>query len=113
MSATSDLTSGYGKFFKGCLYFSFSPYIYTSTAFVKRNSHGDQLTQDFAWGVGLCIVLSTVIPVLPELCSFTLSLGMLAASLAVSSMFLAYPITLLMDALSNDFGSEGYRGNYR
>lgn len=106
MSRVSDLTTEYGKFFKACLEVSVLPYTSTCTAFVNYNADLEQIIKNFALGVGLCFVFSTVIPVLPELCTMSLVFSFIVASLGLVSTLFAYPIAGLIDFLDNDVVSE-------
>ncbi|MFZ4077174.1 MAG: hypothetical protein ACOYKA_04225 [Legionellaceae bacterium] len=102
MSRVSDLTTGYGKFFKECLEASVSPYTKTCTLFVNYSDEQEQIIKNLALGVGLCFVLSTVFPVLPEACTISLALNFIAACLGAVSMLFAYPIAGLMDFLDRE-----------
>jgi hypothetical protein len=96
MSATRSLTNLYGSFFFGCGQMAVSPYSLTLKAFM-----GSQPTEkDLVLGVGACIFLSTVVPILPQITSFTFMAAAFTASLALASMFFTYPISILIDALN-------------
>lgn len=96
MSATRSLTNFYGSFFLGCGQVAVSPYILTLNAFMSSQPK----TEDLILGIGACIFFSTVVPILPEITSFTFAVATFAASLALASMFVSYPISILMDALN-------------
>lgn len=98
MSATRDLTKFYGSFFVKCGIVSISPYLLTLDAFINSKP---AKTEDLVLGAATCIFLSTVVPILPSITSITIAMALFAASLALASMFLAYPIALCIDA-AND-----------
>lgn len=95
MSATRDLSEFYGSFFTKCGLVAVSPYLLTLGAFINSKP---AKTEDLVLGVAACIFLSTVVPILPSITSLTFTLALFAASLALASMFLAYPIALCLDA---------------
>lgn len=97
MTATRSLTNFYGSFFLGCTKLAICPYTETLRAFMDPQR---LRTEELMLGVAACIVLTTVVPVLPTLTSFTFTIALFAASLAMASMFLAYPFAILADALA-------------
>ena len=98
MSATGSLTKFYGSFFLGCVDLAVCPYTFTLGAFLDPN---EPKTEQLVLGVAACVVLSVVVPILPTITSITFAIAMFAASLALASMFIAYPIALLADALDS------------
>lgn len=99
MSATGELTRFYGSFFYHSAQLAICPYKLTLTAFGDR-------PEDLLLGVVACIGLSIVVPILPSLTSITFAVALCMASIAVASMFITYPIAILVDALSCNFSSE-------
>ncbi len=97
MSATKSLTHFYGSFFGKCAQVAIYPYLVTMGAFMDSNPDED----DLILGLGVCLFLSTVVPILPALTSFTFALASFGACLAIASMFIAYPVALLSDALDS------------
>lgn len=96
MSHTRDLTLGYVRFFAKTFDFAVSPYTWTFEAAGRRTrGHFDLLSATLAVGL-----LTFVAPVLPALFSVTSTLASLAASIAVASMFVLYPIALIQDLFS-------------
>ncbi|MDR3502808.1 MAG: hypothetical protein P4L79_09515 [Legionella sp.] len=102
MSATRSLTNFYGSFFLGCAEVAVSPYSLTLNAFMGSQPK----TEDLILGIGACVFFSTIVPILPEVTSFTFAVAAFAASLALASMFVTYPISILMDALNPDESSS-------
>lgn len=98
MSATRDITEFYGSFFTKCGIVAVSPYLLTLSAFINSKP---VKTEDLVLGAATCIFLSTVVPILPSITSITFTIALFAASLALASMFLAYPIALCIDAANN------------
>jgi hypothetical protein len=96
MSATRSLTRFYGSFFLSCANIAVCPYLLTATAFIEDSKHPKR--GELLLGIGACIFLSTVVPILPTITSITFTIAMFAASLALASMFIAYPIALISDA---------------
>lgn len=94
MSKTSSLNQFYGSFFLKCGAFAVSPYLLILNAFMDANPK----TEELVLGAAVCVVLSTVVPVLPAITSITFAIASFAASIGVVSMFLSYPIVLLADA---------------
>lgn len=105
MSATGSLTKFYGSFFWKCGEFALCPYLLTLNAFVASKPASKE---DLVLGVAACLFFSTIIPVLPAIASLTFAVGILGATFALVSMFFAYPITLIADAItsSNSSSSE-------
>lgn len=101
MSATLNLTRGYGSFFLGCGKFAISPYTETfwGIATPNDNIRGEELFSNVIAAGMITGVLTFVVPVLPVLCSITSALAAVAATLAVASMFILYPIALFADML--------------
>jgi hypothetical protein len=97
MSTTRSLTKFYGSFFLNCAKFSVCPYTITINAFIKNQNNPKP--EEIVVGVGMCLFLSVVVPILPSITSLTFALAVLGASLGLASMFLTYPIALLMDAV--------------
>lgn len=99
MSAVRSLTDFYASFFTKTALFAVSPYTLTVAAFLdSRNPK----SQDLLLGVAACVILSTVVPVLPWITSITFAIAGFAMSVALASMFIAYPVALIMDALEPD-----------
>ena len=98
MSATRSLTGFYGSFFWGCADVAICPYTLTIKAFMDPSQ---PRTEDFILGVGACVFLSTLVPVLPAITSMTFAIASFAISLALASMFIAYPIAILADAIDS------------
>lgn len=98
MPAVRSLTRFYGSFFLSCASFSVCPYLMTAGAFIDSDH---PKTEELLLGVGVCIFLSTVVPILPAITSVTFALAAFAASLALASMFIAFPLALLSDALDS------------
>jgi hypothetical protein len=92
---TRGLTNFYGAFFLGALEVAFCPYTFTFNTITGDNP--DDF--DYALAIGAILVLTFAVPVLPEITSFTFAIATIAASLALSSMFITYPIALIMDAI--------------
>ncbi|KTD53825.1 hypothetical protein Lsan_3489 [Legionella santicrucis] len=99
MSATKSLTNFYGSFFWKCAKFAICPYRLTINAFLDSD-HPDP--NDLALGIGACLVLSTIVPILPAISSITIAIASIAAVLALASMFVTYPFTILSDACRSD-----------
>lgn len=96
MTATRSLTKFYGSFFLGCGQVAASPYLLTLNAFMDSQPK----KEDLILGIAACVFFSTVVPILPEVASFTFAVAAFAASLALATMFVTYPISILMDALN-------------
>ena len=96
-SVTRSLTNFYGSFFIGAAQVAVLPYTLTFEAFAGENPKDE----DYILGLIACVFLSTVIPILPELFSFTVALALIAANFALISMFIAYPAAILADAVIN------------
>ena len=106
-TCTAGVTKFYGNFFIGALDFAILPYSLTLCAFAKNRNHMDPA--EFAMGVAACVALSTLVPILPELTSFTIAIACFATSLALASMFLSYPLALLIDAFDGaSYSSASY-----
>jgi len=105
MSATRSLTKFYGSFFLHCADVALCPYTVTLGAFMDPLQ---PKTEELILGVGACVVLSTLVPVLPTLCSITFAVAAFAMSLALASMFIAYPIAILADAIDSCCSYEDY-----
>ncbi|WP_454782438.1 hypothetical protein [Legionella sp. WA2022007384] len=99
MSATKRLTNFYGSFFWNCTKLAISPYRLTIKAFLD-SEHPDP--NDLALGIGACLVLSTIVPILPAISSVTIAIASIAAVLALATMFVTYPFTILSDACKSD-----------
>ena len=100
MSMIQNVTRGYASFFWDCANFAVSPY--TKTFLAVANPSGaskDDTLLNVAAAAVVTGILTFVIPVLPTLFSITCAIASVAASLAVASMFLFYPIALLNDLL--------------
>ena len=102
MTATRSLTKFYGSFFLGCAELAVCPYIYTMKAFMGTQPE----TKDLVLGIGACIFFSTVVPVLPGIASLTFAIASFAASIALATMFVAYPLAVISDALDSCHASE-------
>lgn len=98
MSSTRSLTGFYGSFFWGCVEVAVCPYSLTIQAFMDSS---EPRTEDFLLGVGACVFLSTLVPVLPSITTVTFAIASFAISLALASMFIAYPIAILADAIES------------
>ena len=101
MSATYQLTKGYGLAFWEYAKFSISPYL--SLARAVRDD-----PEDPAKALATCYVF-TVIPVLPIATMFTFTLAFLAALLTAASAVVTYPVAGLIDLCSPP---EPYFGYY-
>ncbi|KTC90192.1 hypothetical protein OQJ18_05095 [Fluoribacter dumoffii] len=99
MSATKSLTNFYGSFFWKCAKFAICPYRLTINAFLDSE---DPDPNDLALGIGACLVLSTIVPILPTITSLTIAIASIAAVLALASMFVTYPLTILSDACRSE-----------
>lgn len=98
MSATKSLTQFYGSFFWKCGEIALCPYLLTMGAFIDSKP---AKTEDLILGVGVCLFLSTVVPILPAITSITFAVAAFGISLALASMFVAYPVVLLSDAIES------------
>ncbi|CDZ77745.1 hypothetical protein BN59_02035 [Legionella massiliensis] len=109
MPAVRSLTEFYASFFTKTALFAVSPYTLTFAAFLdSRNPK----TEELLLGVAACVILSTVVPVLPWITSITFAIAGFAMSVALASMFIAYPVALIMDALEPDtIASPSYTYN--
>lgn len=99
MSKLLTLSGTYGSFFWGCTKFAVSPYTQTFKAIATSGNHNDPvelITNSIAAGV-VCGMLTFVVPVLPVIAAFTFFLASIAMLLAVSTMFITYPIALIAD----------------
>jgi hypothetical protein len=56
---------------------------------------------ELALGVITCVVLSTVIPILPTVTSFTIAIAFIGIALALVSALIAYPVAWLVDACNS------------
>ncbi|QMT59747.1 hypothetical protein [Legionella sp. PC997] len=99
MSATKSLTNFYGSFFWECAKFSICPYRLTIQAFLDSDNPDPN---DLILGIGACLVLSTVVPILPAVSSITIAIASIASVFALASMFVTYPFTILSDACRSD-----------
>lgn len=97
MSATLRLTRRYGTFFVGCTQFATAPYTNTFCA-IAGDDYGSTQGSMIAAGV-VCGLLTFTVPILPVATVFTATLAAIAVSLAVASMFIAYPLAVLSDSL--------------
>lgn len=101
MSATLSLSSAYGSFFWGCTKFAVSPYTNTFFGIANpKDARFKDIIPNVAAAAVICGVLTFVVPVLPVLASITFSLASIAMTLAVASMFVAYPLALIADAFT-------------
>lgn len=98
MSATRSLTKFYGSFFLGCGELSISPYLLTLNAFMRSQPK----EEDLILGIGACIFFSTIVPILPQVTAFTFAVASFAASMALASMFVTYPLAIFADAVTPD-----------
>jgi len=98
MSATKSLTQFYGSFFLKCGEIAICPYLYTMGAFIDSKP---AKPEDLILGVGVCLFLSTVVPILPAITSITFAIASFGISLGLASMFLTYPFALLSDAIDS------------
>ena len=104
MSQTLSLNRRYGSFFWECTKFAASPYTKTFMSIAGINDRNENARfENITAAAIICGVLTFVVPVLPTIASFTTSLASIAILLAVASMFVTYPVALVMDAcdLSN------------
>lgn len=101
MSHTSRLSNKYCSFFEGSLGFAVSPYTKTFNAIAHGNNGNNN---NSCAALLICGVLTFAVPVLPTLTFATTTLAMIAMVLAVASMFLTFPLTLLIDVCTS--GSE-------
>lgn len=97
-TTTQSLTKLYGSFFSSTIDFAICPYTLTYSAFAGKGTDRDY---NPALGVFGCIFLSTVVPILPDLTLITLLGAAVMTSLAIASMFIAYPATIVIDAFNN------------
>ena len=95
---TGGLTKFYGGFFIGCAEVAICPYTTTFSLIAGQNP----TPEDVLLGVIGCVILSTVVPILPELTSITFAIASIAISIAIATMFVTYPFSLLLDALNPD-----------
>ncbi|KTD14133.1 hypothetical protein Lgra_0743 [Legionella gratiana] len=98
MSATKSLTQFYGSFFLKCGEIAIYPYLLTMGAFIDSNPPKQE---DLILGIGVCLFLSTVVPILPAVTSITFAIASFGICLGLASMFIAYPTALLFDALDS------------
>lgn len=107
MSVTRSLTQGYGSFFWGCAKFAVSPYTHTFMAIAREEKGRDPNHLTHATEAAIvCGILTFVVPILPVITSFTCMLASIAISLAVATMFLTYPVGLLVDVCNSPLESE-------
>lgn len=104
-SNVTGLNSFYGGFFSTCAKTAVWPYEATFNFVAGSNPSKN----DLIFAAFVCIVLSTVIPVLPEMFSFTLAMAAIGASLGLASMIVSYPSALLVDTLTPN---DGYNDQY-
>ncbi|KTD56942.1 hypothetical protein Lsai_1919 [Legionella sainthelensi] len=97
MSATKSLTRFYGSFFLKCGEVAIYPYLLTMGAFIDSKPKEEELIL----GIGVCLFLSTVVPILPAITSITFAIASFGISLALASMFVTYPVALISDALDS------------
>lgn len=109
MSATTFVSNQYGLFYWGCAKFAVSPYtrLFKSTMF-DSNSNEDFCAKGVA-AVFTCAVLTFVVPVLPAFTTLTFCIASLGMVLALSSMFLTYPVAFVIDTVAgNDYIDDAY-----
>jgi hypothetical protein len=104
MSATHSLTNFYDSFFMDSAKFALSPYRLTMRAWM-RNPDNPKLIE-LALGVITCVVLSTVIPILPTVTSFTMAIAFIGIAFALASALIAYPIAWMVDAFDSSPSSS-------
>ncbi|MFT4059958.1 MAG: hypothetical protein QM652_10470 [Legionella sp.] len=97
---TNELTKFYGRFFWGCGKVAIAPY---KTVLTGGRDFKNCTAEDLFAGAVACVVLSTVVPILPALTSITWAVAFVAASLALASMFITYPTAILLDAFEPRF----------
>lgn len=98
MTATGSLTKFYASAFFKCGEVALCPYILTLKAFYDPERPRNE---DLIMGAAACVLLSTLVPILPTLTTITLTIAAFGACLALASMFVAYPIALLIDAMDS------------
>lgn len=101
MSVTKDLTMGYTSFFWGCGKFAISPYTATFFSIAQPSNRSQPDNINITAAILVTGILTFAIPILPALFAITSAIAMVAVSLAISSMFLLYPIALLCDIMAN------------
>ena len=97
---TGSLTKSYASFFVGCAEFAISPYTLTLSAFLDSKCSRDKGV-NLALGIGACIFLSTVVPILPEIAAITFALAGFAACVGLATMVLTYPCSVIADAVED------------
>ena len=104
MSSTRSLTYTYASFFTDCGRFAIAPYTMTFDAIARsEDQYGVSQYQheDIALAIGACAVLTFVVPILPAITTVTFAIAKIAVALALFSMFIAYPIALIDDAVTH------------
>lgn len=98
MSNILSLTRSYGFFFRDCAKFAISPYTdtFSKIANADRNERSEYLKNIGAATV-ICGIFTFVIPILPVLTALTCAFSAIAVLLAVSSLFITYPLAIVID----------------
>ncbi len=99
MSNILSLTRGYGFFFRDCAKFAVSPYTDTFLKIANAGSgEREKYLENLAAATVICGIFTFVVPVLPILTAITCVFAAIGALLAVSSLFLTYPLAIVADA---------------
>lgn len=104
MYVTRALTNKYISFFTGCADFAISPYTKTFLKLAEPTHQGDD--PDYIGATLITGILTFAIPILPAIFAVTSALAIVAASLAIASMFVLYPEALMSDMFTPSHGER-------
>lgn len=109
MSATTFFSNQYGLFYWGCAKFAVSPYTRLFKSAMFGGKSNNDLIANGLNAVWTCAALTFVVPVLPAFTTLTFCIAALGMALALSSMFLTYPVGFIIDTVAgNDYIDNAY-----
>ncbi len=101
MSNILSLTRGYGLFFRDCAKFAVSPYTDTFLKITNADNNGRaEYLENLGAATVICGIFTFVVPILPVLTALTCAFAAIGTLLAVSSLFITYPLAITADACS-------------